>query len=370
MRYSPDSIKIVSGPGHVRARPAMYIGDTNERGFHHLAWEVVDNVLDLALANKTTRLDITLHRDGSLEVTDDGPGIPVDPHPKLGTSTLEIIFTVLGCGGKFDSRPWKVSGGLHGVGLSVVNALSSKLAVTVRRDGRTHVQSYERGKPVTELSYVGAAAATGTSIRFTPDPQVFGWQAFVPQLLAQRLRELAYLLPKLTITLEDVAGGDRQGFSAPAGLVDFVRAVAETSHLDTPIHARTRVETSEGPLDLELALTWQESEGEHLLGFANLVQCRQGGSHISGLLGGLTQPFAWLQGLVNTGRPVFDDRHRKGLVAVVSVFLPEPHWEGSTKTRLGNDHVATAVYDLAQRAVVDWATQDPWSAERVVKALI
>ncbi len=369
-RYSAESITIRRGVDHVRLRPAMYVGDVYARGYHHLAWEVVANVVDLALARRATQMDVTLHRDGSLDVADDGPGIPVDPHPRHKLSTLEVFCTVLGACGRFQAGSWKVSGGLHGVGLSTVTALSSKLEVTTRRDGRAHLQRFEKGRAVSTLRDLGPAIGTGTSITFTPDRAIFKEvEGFSHERLAKRLRDLSYLVPGFTITFDDRTRGERQEFHSRSGAADFVTALAETSVLHKPIQASTRVDDLEdGPVEVHLALTWQASETEQAVAFANLIHCTEGGAHLDGLLRGLERPLAWMQGLVNTGRPRFDQRHRQGLVAVVSVLVAEPQFEGATKTRLANPDVNTVVRELVERAVVDWATNDPWSAERLVES--
>ncbi|QAZ65712.1 DNA topoisomerase (ATP-hydrolyzing) subunit B [Solidesulfovibrio carbinolicus] len=369
--YDASSITVLEGLSAVRKRPAMYIGSTDIRGLHHLVYEVVDNSIDESMAGYCDRIGITIHLDNSVTVSDNGRGIPVDIHPKEGRPAVEVVMTVLHAGGKFDNDAYKVSGGLHGVGVSVVNALSEYLEVTVRRGGKKHHQRYERGVPVTALSVIGEAENTGTTIRFLPDEEIFETSQFNHETLAKRFEELAYLNRKLELDFRDERTNERVTYRFDGGLNRFV----------TDLNAGEQVihEIIEGQGEIEgimvdFALQYNANYKEEVLTFANNIRTREGGTHLQGFKTALTRA-------INTyiekadipkkfKQKLTGDDVREGLTAVISVKLPQPQFEGQTKTKLGNSEVAGLVAKIVFEAVNVHFEENPKDAKSIVEKAV
>jgi DNA gyrase subunit B len=348
--YDAASIKVLGGLEAVRKRPAMYIGSTGQTGLHHLVWEVVDNSVDEALAGYADRVDVIVHSDNSVTVIDNGRGIPVDLHKEEGRSAAEVVMTVLHAGGKFDSKSYKVSGGLHGVGVSVVNALSESLDLEIWRDGYTWEQSYERGKPLAPLKRAGKTEKRGTKITFLPDAQIFESIEFNYDTLAQRLRELSFLNKGLTIRLTDERSSKSAEFHYTGGIAEFVKHLNKNKdvlHL-APIYA----EAQRDDVNMEFALQYNDGYAETVFSFANNINTVDGGTHLSGFRSALTRAinqFGQNQGLFKDVKENLQGEDvREGLVAVISVKLPQPQFEGQTKGKLNSDiqsAVASFVYE-------------------------
>ncbi len=347
--YTADNITVLEGLSAVRKRPAMYIGSTNSAGLHHLVYEVVDNSIDEAMAGFCTHIQVTLHLDNSITVADNGRGIPVDIHPKENRPAVEVVMTVLHAGGKFDNTTYKVSGGLHGVGVSVVNALSEHLEVTVSRNGKRYVQRYSRGVPQCPLTEIGAATGTGTVVRFKPDEEIFEETEYQAEILAKRFEELAYLNPGLTIEFHDEKSQETHRYHYEGGLVSFIK----NKNGDEGIH---KVIAGKGEIEgvtIDFALQYAAGYKENVFTFANNIRTKEGGTHLVGFKTALTRAINTY--IANSDLPkkqkqkVSGDDVREGLTAVVSVRIPSPQFEGQTKTKLGNSevagYVATVVYD-------------------------
>jgi DNA gyrase subunit B len=339
--YDATSIKVLGGIEAVRKRPAMYIGSTGELGLHHLVWEVVDNSVDEALAGYCDEINVTVHEDNSVTVLDNGRGIPVDMHATEKKPAAEVVMTVLHAGGKFDTDTYKVSGGLHGVGVSVVNALSDWLDLEIMRDGQVYEQSYEKGVPTSKLKVTGKTRKTGTKVTFHPDPSIFTEMAFSFDTLSQRLRELAFLNKGLKITLDDERNNKKAEFRFTGGIVEFVKHLnrgKQTLH-DSPIYIEGKRDTTE----VEIALQYNDSYAENVFAFANTINTVDGGTHISGFRSALTRTinyYASSFGMLKDQKDqvsITGDDVREGLVAVVSVKLPQPQFEGQTKGKLNSD---------------------------------
>jgi DNA gyrase subunit B len=348
--YDAASIKVLGDLEAVRKRPAMYIGSTGQMGLHHLVWEVVDNAVDEALAGFCDRVDVTVHTDNSLTVVDNGRGIPVDLHKEEGRSAAEVVMTVLHAGGKFDTDSYKVSGGLHGVGVSVVNALAEWLDLEIWRDGYTWEQSYERGKPLADLKRAGKTSRRGTKITFRPDPEVLDSIEFNYDTLAQRLRELSFLNKGLTIRLKDERTGKQSEFHYTGGISEFVKHLNKNKEVlhATPIFAEAQREE----VSMEFALQYNDAYAETVFSFANNINTVDGGTHLSGFRSALTRAinqFGQNQGLFKDVKENLQGEDvREGLVAVISVKLPQPQFEGQTKGKLNSDiqsTVASFVYE-------------------------
>ncbi len=341
--YTASNIRVLEGLEGVRKRPSMYIGSTSSTGLHHLVNEVVDNSIDEALAGYCKQIEVIINKDGSVTVSDDGRGIPVDIHPKLGISALEVVMTKLHAGGKFDSHTYKVSGGLHGVGVSVVNALSKWLEVEVYRDGKIYKQRFERGKPVTGLEIVGETDKTGTKITFMPDDEIFETLEFKFDILAYRLRELAFLNPGVKIVLRDLREDPprEEAFHYEGGIIEFVKHLNtnKTVLFPDPIYIKDEV----NHVMVEVAIQYNDSYLENILSFVNNIETKEGGTHLSGFKSALTKVINEMARKLNllkdkdgalTGEDV-----REGLTAVLSIKIPDPQFEGQTKTKLGNSEV-------------------------------
>ena len=370
--YSAEAIKVLGGLEAVRKRPAMYIGSTGPRGLHHLVFEVVDNSIDEAVAGFCTKIEVTVHIDNSVTVSDDGRGIPVDIHPEQGRPAVEVVLTTLHAGGKFDSSIYKVSGGLHGVGVSVVNALSQWLEVEVRREGKVHFQRYERGVPVTDLEVIGNTTRRGTKISFYPDPEVFETVNFSYDILASRLRELAFLNKGIRLILRDERTEKEEEFHYEGGLVSFVQYLNEGK---SPLYSQVfHAEKKEGGVIVEIAFQHNTGYQETVYSFANNIRTVEGGTHLSGFRAGLTRAinqFAQAQNLLKglKGALTGDDL-REGLVAIVSVKIPDPQFEGQTKTKLGNSEVKGVVERILFSELVDFLDLNPQVGKAIVEKAV
>lgn len=371
--YGADQIQVLEGLEAVRKRPGMYIGDTGIRGFHHLVYEITDNSVDEHLAGHCKRINVTIHADESITVEDDGRGIPVAQH-KNGKSALEVVMTVLHAGGKFDGSSYKVSGGLHGVGASVVNALSSRCSVEVKRDGVVYSQVYERGKPQGELQKIGAADHTGTKTTFKPDTTIFkpdeatGALTYNFNTLATRFRELAFLNAGLYISLTDERTGKKQEFQYTEGLQAFISFLNESKKALHPevIHFRAQKDN----VEVEVALQWNDSYTESIYSYCNNIHTIEGGTHLVGFRGALTRTanaYAQEKNLLKDLKESLEgDDIREGLAAVVSVKVREPQFEGQTKTKLGNTEVKGIVETLSNDKLGDWFDRNPNIAKMII----
>jgi len=382
--YSAKNITVLEGLEAVRRRPGMYIGSTGARGLHHLIWEVVDNSVDEALAGRCSRIEVTLLADGGVRIADDGSGIPVDLHEREGRSALEVVLTVLHAGGKFDSQAYAVSGGLHGVGISVVNALSSRLLAEVRRDDGAYRQTYQRGVPDAPIERVGEADDTGTTITFWPDADIFVEGVdFVADTIARRLRDTAFLTAGLRIVLRDErpvedepdAAPTEQEFHAPGGLRDFVDHIRTTKNKDglhPVIHVEAEEEGPNGPQSLELAVQWINDFNDSILSFANTISTHEGGTHEEGFRTAITSVInRWAKdkGLLRSKEvdALTGDDLRSGLVAIVSVKVGDPQFEGQTKTKLGNSEVKSFVQTTTYARLAEWLDEHPAEGKLIVQ---
>ncbi|ADL06804.1 DNA topoisomerase (ATP-hydrolyzing) subunit B [Thermosediminibacter oceani] len=372
--YDETKIEVLEGLEHVRLRPGMYIGSTDSRGLHHLVYEVVDNSIDEALAGFCKNILVTINKDGSITVDDDGRGIPVKIHPKVGKPALEVALTMLHAGGKFGTGGYKVSGGLHGVGVSVVNALSKWLEVEVKRDGFKYFQRYERGKPVTEVKKIGEASDTGTKITFMPDDQIFEDTSFNYDILAQRLREQAFLNRGLKIEIKDLRTGKEQVFHYEGGIVSFVKYLNRNKDVlhEDPIYMRAA--SQEGEWEVEVALQYNDSYAENVLSFANNINTQEGGTHLVGFKSALTRSindYARKMNLLKEQDPnLSGDDVREGLTAVISVKLVNPQFEGQTKTKLGNSEMRGIVESVVGDAMNRFLEENPSVARVIVEKAI
>jgi len=370
-RYDASAIQVLEGLEAVRRRPGMYIGSTDIRGLHHLIYEIVDNSVDEALAGYCDRIEVTIHRDGSVRVWDDGRGIPVDIHPKVGKSALEVIMTTLHAGGKFGGGGYKVSGGLHGVGASVVNALSEWLEVTVRRDGKIYHQRYERGVPVTPVETIGETTPDdhGTETVFLPDRLIFRSLDYQSDVLLQRFREVAYLTSGLTIRFVDERTDLDMTFYFEGGIVSFVRHLNRTKEVLQPQPFYVKREQN-GCL-VEVAIQYTDGYAESTHAFANNINTIDGGTHVTGFKAALTRAineYARRHGLLKENDPNLSGEDvREGLTAIISVMLPEPQFEGQTKTKLGNAEVAGIVQSIVYESFTSYLEEHPAIARRIIE---
>src|ERR1035437_4913792 len=365
--YGADKIKVLEGLDAVRLRPAMYIGSTGPSGLHHLVYEVVDNSIDEALAGFCDQVNVTIHIDGSLTVIDNGRGIPVDQHTS-GKSAAEVVLTVLHAGGKFDNDSYKVSGGLHGVGVSVVNALSETLDLEIWRNGQVYQQSYERGTPAGDLEMTGTTKRRGTKVTFKPDAQIFETTVFSFDTLAQRLRELAFLNGGILITLDDERDGKSHKFHYDGGIVSFVQHLNKNKAAvnEKPIYMRGEKDG----IDAEIALQWNDGYAETLYSFANNINTHEGGTHLSGFRAALTRTINVYAGKNNLAKDlkesVSGEDIREGLTAVISVKIPHPQFEGQTKTKLGNTEVKGIVETIVNDKLGAYLEENPGVARKVI----
>lgn len=376
--YSASNIQVLEGLEAVRKRPAMYIGDISVKGLHHLVYEVVDNSIDEALAGYANHIDVTINADNSITVADNGRGIPVDMHEKEGKSALEVVLTVLHAGGKFDKGSYKVSGGLHGVGVSCVNALSTYLRAEVHRNGKIYAQEYSCGKPTTELMVIGDSDTTGTIVTFKPDGTIFTATVYDYTTLANRLRDLAFLNAGITLTLTDMRAIDADGqprnevFYSKDGLREFVEYI--DSNKESLINDVIHLNTEKQGIPVEVALTYNNTYNENVYSFVNNINTIEGGTHLTGFRRGLTSTLKKYaedsKMLEKVKIDIASDDFREGLTAVVSVKVMEPQFEGQTKTKLGNNEVIGAVQTAVSEALRNYLEEHPKQARTVVEKVI
>lgn len=376
--YSASNIQVLEGLEAVRKRPAMYIGDISEKGLHHLVYEVVDNSIDEAVAGYASHIEVTINTDNSITVVDNGRGIPVDMHEKEHKSALEVVLTVLHAGGKFDKGSYKVSGGLHGVGVSCVNALSTYLRAEVRRNGKVYAQEYSCGKPTTGLEIVGESDTTGTTVTFKPDASIFTVTVYDYSILANRLRDLAFLNSGITLTLTDLrqvnAQGEprRESFYSSKGLREFVQYI--DSNKESLINDVIDLNTERGGIPVEVAFTYNTTSNENIYSFVNNINTIEGGTHLMGFRRALTttlKKYAEDNNLLKNAKvEISGDDFRDGLTAVISVKVMEPQFEGQTKTKLGNSEVAGAVSSAVSEALGYYLEEHPAEAKTIVEKVI
>ena len=377
--YSADSIQALEGMEHVRMRPSMYIGDIGTRGLHHLVYEVVDNSIDEALAGFCNEINVIINQDNSITTHDNGRGIPVGIHKKEGVSALEVVMTKIGAGGKFDKDSYKVSGGLHGVGVSCVNALSETLTATVYREGKIWEQQYERGKSLSPVKQIGTSDKKGTIISFRPDPQIFTQTLeYSYETLSLRMRELAYLNKGIKITIEDRRQKDDKGeflsetFLSKDGLVEFIRFLDETR--EAIIGDVISMEGQKNGIPVEVAMIYNTSFSENLHSYVNNINTHEGGTHLSGFRRGLTttlKKYADSSGLIDKLQfEITGDDFREGLTAIISVKVAEPQFEGQTKTKLGNREVSSAVSQSVSEMLENYLEENPNDAKTIVQKVI
>ena len=378
-QYSADSIQALEGMEHVRMRPSMYIGDVGVRGLHHLVYEVVDNSIDEALAGHCDTITVIINEDNSITTQDNGRGIPVGIHKKEGVSALEVVMTKIGAGGKFDKDSYKVSGGLHGVGVSCVNALSESLKATVYREGKIWEQEYERGKPHYAVREAGATDKRGTTVTFKPDPQIFQQTLeYNYDTLANRMRELAYLNKGITIVMEDRRQKDEKGefisetFHSQEGLKEFITFLDETR--EAIIQDVIAIEGEKNGIPVEVAMIYNTSFSENLHSYVNNINTHEGGTHLSGFRRGLTstlKKYADSSGMLDKLKfEISGDDFREGLTAIVSVKVAEPQFEGQTKTKLGNREVTSAVSQAVSEMLENYLEENPNDAKTIVQKVI
>lgn len=378
--YNEDSIKVLEGLEAVRKRPAMYIGDIGERGLHHLINEVVDNSIDEALAGFCSNITVILHADGSCSVEDDGRGIPTGPHPEKKISTLELVMCTLHAGGKFDKDTYKVSGGLHGVGVSCVNALSTKCIVTVNTKGQIFQQEYSEGHPVTEVRVIGETSKTGTKVHFYPDASIFRTVLFKFDKTIERLRELAFLNPKVTISITDERENLQEVFRYKGGLVDFVKYIDEgVQSVISPINFHgSDVGESGTTTEVDICFEYNSGYNENILSYVNNINTIEGGTHVSGFRSALTRT---LNNYANSNKPksaknsnkdiqITGDDFREGLTSIISVKVAEPQFEGQTKTKLGNGEVEGIVRSIVAEKLSLFLDSNPAVAKKILEKAI
>ncbi|MDP3028364.1 MAG: DNA topoisomerase (ATP-hydrolyzing) subunit B [Deltaproteobacteria bacterium] len=372
VNYTAKEIKVLSGLSAVRKRPAMYIGNTSTEGLHHLVYEVVDNSIDEALAGYCNYVEVIIHKDGSVTVEDNGRGIPVDIHQTEKKPAVEVVMTVLHAGGKFDNKTYKVSGGLHGVGVSVVNALSRYLEVEIFLNGKIYKQRYERGNPVTKLEIIGDTKKRGTKIKFLPDSDILEETEFNFEIILQRLRELAFLNKEVRIVLEDERSGNRKDFFYEGGIISFVQYLNKNKTViyDTPIYLYGR----RGDIDVEIALQHNDSYIEKIFSFANNINTKEGGTHLIGFRSALTRTlnqYALNETLPkNLKERMEGDDVREGLTGVISVKIPNPQFEGQTKTKLGNSEIKGLVESLVNEKLSLYLQENPSIAKKILAKAI
>src|SRR5512136_2351977 len=371
--YGAEQIKVLEGLTAVRKRPAMYIGSTASQGLHHLVYEIVDNSIDEALAGFCNEVKVTIRVDGSVTVVDNGRGIPTDMHPTEGRSAAEVVLTVLHAGGKFDNSSYKVSGGLHGVGVSVVNALSKKLELEIRRNGKLFRQSYACGDPLTPLQEVGETKKRGTNITFLPDDTIFETTEFSFDVLSQRLRELAFLNPAVRITISDEReDGKHHDFHYEGGIVSFVEYLNRNKNGLHPKPIFFRGERN--GVDIEVALQYNDSYDEKLFSFANNINTHEGGTHLIGFRAAVTRTmnsYAAANNLLKNEKvSISGEDLREGLTAVISVKISQPQFEGQTKTKLGNSEVKGYVESLMNEKLALFLEENPGVAKRILEKTI
>jgi DNA gyrase subunit B len=380
--YGADSIQVLEGLEAVRKRPAMYIGDIGVKGLHHLVYEVVDNSIDEALGGYCNEIIVNIHEDNSISVEDNGRGIPTGMHHKEQRSALEVVMTVLHAGGKFDKNTYKVSGGLHGVGVSCVNALSTTLLVTVQRDGKTFEQEYERGAPKYAVRETGISDKTGTKVHFWPDKTIFTTTEYNKEILEGRLRELSFLNRRIRITLHDLREKDEAGntyqqvFYSEGGIIEFVEMLDKGAKRNSLIPSIIYMDghDPESNVAVEVAINYNDSYNEHIFSYVNNINTIEGGTHVAGFRRAITrvfQQYGKKQGLFEKSKvEVEGDDFREGLSAIISVKIPEPQFEGQTKTKLGNSEVIGIVDVTVSRALEAYLEENPREAKNIISKVI
>ncbi|MCB9359220.1 DNA topoisomerase (ATP-hydrolyzing) subunit B [Candidatus Woesearchaeota archaeon] len=366
--YSAKSIQSLEGLEAVRMRPAMYIGSTSIRGLHHLVYEVVDNSIDEALAGHCTEIGVKIIENDLIEVSDNGRGIPVDIHPKYNVSALQVVLTKLHAGGKFDKNSYKVSGGLHGVGVSCVNALSSFLTVQVKRDGKIYMQKYEKGIPLAEVDVIGDAENTGTIVLFKPDATIFETTTFEYDILANRLRELAFLNRGIRIVLTDERVDKKQEFFYEGGIVSFVQYINKNK---TPLHEILFFEKEKNDIIVEVALQYNDSYNENVYSYVNNINTIEGGTHLSGFKTALTRALNnYSEKNTKEKLKLSSEDVREGLSGVISVKVPNPQFEGQTKTKLGNSDVKGIVDSVVFEKLSEYLEENPTEARSIIEKAV
>jgi DNA gyrase subunit B len=366
-KYNAGRIQVLEGLEAVRKRPSMYIGSTDSRGLHHLVYEVVDNSIDEALAGYCSFIDVVILRDNSVTVLDDGRGIPVDMHEKYHKSALEVVMTMLHAGGKFDTESYKVAGGLHGVGVSVVNALSEWMEVEVYRSGKIHFQRYHRGKTASEVMVTGETTQTGTRVTFKPDYEIFELIDFNFETISKRLREMAFLNKGIRITIKDERTGEEKQFQYEGGIVAFVEHLNKNKNIlhQPPIYFQKSRESTQ----VEIAIQYNDSYNETVFSFANNINTHEGGTHLSGFKAALTRTvndYVKEKGLLKGSTKLSGEDIREGMTAIISVKLTEPQFEGQTKTKLGNHEVKGIVETLVGEGLGEFLEEHPKEAEQII----
>ncbi len=375
--YTAKDITVLQGLEPVRKRPGMYIGGVNVQGLHHLVWEILDNSVDEAMNGYATSIQVTLHQDhSSITLSDDGRGIPVDKHPQVKKSALEVILTTLHAGGKFDGQNYKTAGGLHGVGASVVNALSSHLVATVKRDGQVYQMEFKQGRPVTNLKTIGRGRGSGTTITFHPDPKIFPKTKFQPEIIRERLETTSYLHQGLRITFHDEATGEKAAFEQQEGLTAYLKKILEErksrpAH-DLPFLLKREGEARDGAR-LEIAMQWTESTDEHVRSYVNGIPTASGGSHENGFRSGLGKAlrnYIDAHKLTPKGVTISAEDLREGLTAVLSTFITDPQFQGQTKDRLNNPELQQTLDAATRPALELWLNQNRSTADAIVARII
>lgn len=366
--YSAKHITVLASLEAVRKRPSMYIGSTGPRGLHHLVYEIIDNSIDEAMVGHCKKISVIIHKDNCITVEDDGRGIPVDIHPKFKISALEVIMTKLHAGGKFDRKSYKVSGGLHGVGISVVNALSIEIDVTVKKNGKIHFQKYINGKPVEKIKILGNTTETGTKIKFSPDPKIFDSIEFSFDTLSARLRELAFLNKGIEIKLLDERSDKKQDYRFDGGIIEFVEFLNKNKK---PLHEVIYFDKEKDGVQLEIAMQYNDGYREDIFAFANNINTIEGGTHLSGFKTALTRTLnKYAQKARMKELKLSSDDVREGLSCVISVKLPDPQFEGQTKTKLGNSEVKGIVDSIVSTGLGNFLAENPKEAKLVVEKSI
>lgn len=373
MKYGAESIKVLKGLEAVRKRPGMYIGDTSTKGLHHLIYEVVDNSIDEAMAGYANEIKVKIYKDGSAEISDNGRGIPVEIHPEEKIPAATVVLTILHAGGKFDNKTYKVSGGLHGVGVSVVNALSKKLIMTIKRDGKIYKQEFERGKPITNLEIIGETNRTGTTIRFYPDDEIFETTEFKSEILKKRLKELAYLNPNVTIIFENEKDNIKEKYHFEGGIKDFVKTLTKKELLTDVIYFNDKYEDKEKALDVEVSLCYDNGYDEKVLSFVNNIKTVEGGTHESGFKAGLSKAIInYINKNVKLKENIriIGDDVKEGLNAIISVKMSEPQFEGQTKEKLGSSFVKPIVQKVTYESLSRFFEENPTIAKIITQKAI
>lgn len=372
-KYEAENIQVLEGLEHVRRRPAMYIGDVGVRGLHHLVYEIVDNSIDEAMAGFCTEISVVINKDNSVTVVDNGRGIPVDMHPTEKKPAVEVVMTVLGAGGKFDKNTYKVSGGLHGVGASVVNALTEWCEVQVRRNGKIYRQKYKQGKATTKVDEIGKAKDTGTTVHFLPDAGIFKKTQISFEILASRLRELAFLNRNLKISLEDARDGKKETYHYEGGIVEFVKYLDESRQaiMKKPIY----IEKENEGTPVEIAFQYNDSYTENVFSYVNNINTVEGGTHLTGFRTALTRTlnnYATKNNLIKEKEDITitGDDTREGLTAIISVKVAEPQFEGQTKTKLGNSEIKSIVETAVGDGLGEFLDQHPTIAKQIIDKCI